>query len=325
MEITDLPPEVLETILLFLSSDIKTLRSLSLVNTQFQTLATKVPVSVSIPLQAEDLRWLKTSQVPVRSLSNCEIAAYVSDQIFSLNLSRLREARLVGSDYQSRRCEVTSHYLRTVDTVCRRARRSLLSLHLNVDLSKGRRSFRFAEILTQLRSLKSLSIHFSAHIELNQRILQSDDTQLMIDVLLSNLPSLRIFNIYICPPRSLRISSRHLQEVGIYKSDAIQITKLELPSLRKLNIQENVVELFRKILADKETAGRNFHENLLSVIYEGCPNIRTINRVILGPELRTFPRPERKVWTKTVNRLLVRRYKLELEHMSSHLSSHRIL
>ena len=77
------------------------------------------------------------------------------------------------------------------------------------------------------------------------------------------------------------------------------------------------------ILADKETAGRNFHENLLSVIYEGCPNIRTINRVTLGPELRTFPRPERRVWTKMVNRLLVRRYKLELE--SGHLSIHSYL
>ena len=86
MEISDLPPEVLERIFLFLSSDIETLRSLSLVNSQFQTLATKVPVSVSIPLHEDDLSWLKTFQVPVRSLSNCEIAAYVSDQIFSLNL-----------------------------------------------------------------------------------------------------------------------------------------------------------------------------------------------------------------------------------------------
>ena len=119
MEISDLPPEVLERILLFLSSDIETLRSLSLVNSQFQTLASKVPVSVSIPLQEDDLRWLKTFQVPVRSLSNCEIAAYVSDQIFSLNLCRLKVASLVGSDYQSRRCEVTTHYLKTVETVCR--------------------------------------------------------------------------------------------------------------------------------------------------------------------------------------------------------------
>ena len=137
---------------------------------------------------------------------------------------------------------------------------------------------------------------------------------------------MKTFNIFICPPRTLRISSRNLQELGIFKSDAIEIRKLNLPSLRKLNIHENIVELFRKISADKESAGVNLHKNLLSVIYEGCPNLRTINRVRLGPELSRWPRLDRRLWTRLVNRALVRRYQLELEHLPRHCSSsHRIL
>ena len=342
MKITDLPPEVLERIFLYLSPDIKILRSLSHVNSQFEALAARVPVTVHIPLEEEDLNWLKTFKVPVRSLVNCEIAAYVSDQIFSLNLSRLKvvlpvslvlivthfilqAAKLTGYDYQSRKCEVTSHYLKTVKFICCQARKSLIRFDLNVDLSRGRRSYKFAEILTQFKNLKYLSIHFPAHIELNQRILNSEDSQLLIDILLTNLPNLDIFHIHICPPRSLRISSNNLQELGIFKSDAIEIRKLDLPNLTKLQIHENVVELFRKILADRETAGRNLHKNLLSVIYEGCPNIRTINRVRLDPQLTVCPRPDRRVWTKMVNRSLVRRYKLELDHLHSQQASHRIL
>ena len=323
--ITDLPPEILERIFLYLSSDIKSLRRLSEVCFVFRAVVTSVPVNVHIPLKEDDLTWLRTFRVPVRSLVNCEIAAYVSDQIFSLNLSRLQVAKLVGYDYQSKKCEVTPQYWKTVGFICYKARDCLKRFDLNVDLTRGKISYRFAEILTKFRNLKSLSIHFSAHIELNQRILNTEDSQVFIDTLLSNLPDLKTFNIFICPPRTLRISSRNLQELGIFKSDAIEIRKLHLPSLRKLNIHENIVELFRKISADKESAGVNLHKNLLSVIYEGCPNLRTINRVRLGPELSPWPRLERRLWTRLVNRALVRRYQLELEHLPGHCSSHRIL
>ena len=323
--ITDLPPEVLERIFLFLSSDIELLRSLSEVCSQFLAVVAKVPVSVHIPLKEDDLAWLRSYRVPVRSLVNCEIAAYVSDQIFSLNLSRLRVAKLVGYDYQSKKCEVTPQYWKTVCLICHKARDSLRRFDLNVDLSRGKISYRFAEILTKFQNLRSLSIHFSAHIELNQRILNTKDSQILIDTLLSNLPNLKTFNIFICPPRTLQVSSRNLQELGIFKSDAIEIRKLYLPSLRKLSLHENTVELFRKISADQESAGANLHKDLLSVIYEGCPNIRTINRVRLGPELSPWPRLERRLWTRLVNRALVRRYQLEVEHSQGCGSSHRIL
>ena len=182
-------------------------------------------------------------------------------------------------------------------------------IELNVDLSRGKRSFKFVEILTQFSNLRSLSIHFSAHIELNQRIMNNDDSQNMIDILLSNLPRLQTFNIYICPPRKLHIKSRTLQEFGLFKSDAIELTKLELPNLLKLNIHENTVEMFRKILSDRETSGCHLHRNLLSVIYDGCPILRSINHLRLSPELCSRQRPDKKSWTRLVNRLLVKQYK----------------
>ena len=48
-----------------------------------------VPVLVTIPVQDDDLRWVRENNVPIRYLYNCEIAAYVSDQIFAPNLSQL--------------------------------------------------------------------------------------------------------------------------------------------------------------------------------------------------------------------------------------------
>ena len=136
--ITDLPPEVLERIFLFLSSDIELLRRLSEVCSLFLAVAVSVPVNVHIPLKEDDLSWLRTYRVPVRSLVNCEIAAFVSDQIFSLNLPRLQVAKLVGYDYQSKKCEVTPQYWKTVGLICHKARDSLKRFDLNVNLSRGK-------------------------------------------------------------------------------------------------------------------------------------------------------------------------------------------
>ena len=71
----------------------------------------QVPVKVQIPLSESDLSWVQQHAIPVRHLANREIAAFVGDQILGLNLASCRVARLVGYDYQSRRCEVTPHYL----------------------------------------------------------------------------------------------------------------------------------------------------------------------------------------------------------------------
>ena len=131
--------------------------------------------------------------------------------------------------------------------------------------------------------------------------------------MLSILKNLKTFNIYICPQRKLHLKSKSLREVGIFKSDAIEISHLELPSLGKLNIHENTVELFRKIMADRETNGTEMHKNLLSVIYEGCPKISVLNNLKLPPEL-VKDRPEQKIWTRKVNKLLIKQYQTMLLH-----------
>jgi len=318
VSITDLPPEVLEKIFACLSSDLQTVRSISEVTPAFHQIVCKVPVIVQIPLSEADLGWLKQNCVPVRYLFNCEIAAYVADQIFSLNLRSTRVAKLVGYDYQSRKCEVTPHYLQIVECVRHRAQHSLKRFELNVDLSRGRRFFKFAEIITQFSRLRSLSIHFSAHIELNQRILNSEDAQNFIDIILANLSSLRTFNIYICPPRKLRIFSNTLQEFGVFKSDSVEITKLSLPNLTRLHIHESTADLFRKIMSDRETGGNNLHRNLLGIIFDGCPRIRVFNQLRIPAELcsGSTSRPDKKEWTRLVNKALVRQYRLVVENQN---------
>ena len=74
--------------------------------------------------------------------------------------------------------------------------------------------------------------------------------------------------------RKFHLSSETLEELGIFKSDSIEITGFRLPILRKLRIHENTVELFRKILADRQTSGSHAHRNLLSLSYDGCPNLQ---------------------------------------------------
>ena len=271
--------------------------------------SSQVPVRVQLPLCEADLSWLQRHRVPVRHLANCEIAAFVGDQVPGLNLASCRVAELVGYDYQSRRCQVTPHYLALLQLVLQRAGASLARLHLNVDLSRGRRYFRFAEIIASFRALRSLSIHFSAHIELNQRILNNDDAQSFIDLVLANLPNLVTFNIFICPPRRLRVASRSLKELGVYKSDSVEITSLALPALERLNLHESTVHLFRKVMADRASGGPAMHRRLLSVLYDGCPKLRVVNNLRLPAGLCPPCRPSREEWSRQLNRALVGQYR----------------
>ena len=84
------PPEILEKIFRHVSSDLATCRHVSEVCSVFHSVMVRVPVLVTIPVMEDDLLWLQNNRVPVRYLYNCEIAAYVSDQIFSLNLGQLK-------------------------------------------------------------------------------------------------------------------------------------------------------------------------------------------------------------------------------------------
>lgn len=309
--LTDLPPEILERIFQYISTDSSSLKTLSLVCQLFHRVALKVPVPVQIPLSEPQLTWLVENNIPVRTLTNREIATYVADQIVALNLRGLRIARLVGYDYQSKKCEVTPHYLQILQCIKRRSQ-LLKRLDLNVDLIRLRGNYRFAEIITSFTKLTHLSLHFSAHIELNQRILNSDDAQNLIDTVVKELPRLKTLNIFICPPRKFHLSSSTLEELGIFKSDSIEITGLTLPLLRKLRIHESTVELFRKILADRETSGSHIHKNLLSIIYDGCPNLQVLNGQHLPSRQLGFPHLERREWTRLVNKALIRQYRRAL-------------
>ena len=132
LSLSTLPPEVLEHIFGYLAHDITALRNVSAVTTLFRQIVSRVRkhnkliclhsldrafqvgVTVDIPLSQENLSWLRKYNVPVFQLNNCEISAFVGDQILGLNLRNCKGTSLVGYDYQSRRCEVTPHYLNII-------------------------------------------------------------------------------------------------------------------------------------------------------------------------------------------------------------------
>merc|ERR1712037_956962 len=97
---------------------------------------------------------------------------------------------------------------------------------------------RFVDLLCSFQCLRVLAIHFSAHIELNQRILNSEDAQELLDNVLKRIPTLATLHIFIWPLRRLRVSSTSLREFGLL-----------LPALKKISLHGSTTELFRKILA----------------------------------------------------------------------------
>jgi len=306
LSLSTLPPEVLEHIFGYLAHDITALRNVSAVTTLFRHIVCRVGVTADIPLSQENLSWLRKYNVPVFQLNNCEISAFVGDQILGLNLRNCKGTCLVGYDYQSRRCEVTPHYLNIVRALVLDASHSLKKLELNVDLVRGRRNhFRFADLISSFRCLQVLGIHFSAHIELNQRILNNQDAQELLDSVLKNLPTLVTLHIFIWPLRRLRISSPSLRVFGLHKCDGVEVTNLALPSLKKLSLHGSTTDLFNKILADRKTGGPKMHRNLLSVIFDGCPNLILFNSLRLPRDLRSPKRPKKQEWVSRVNQLLV--------------------
>ena len=319
LSLSTLPPEVLEHIFGYLAHDITALRNVSAVTTLFRHIVCRVRiynklicllgidhtfqvgVTVDIPLSQENLGWLRQFNVPVFQLNNCEISAFVGDQILGLNLRNCKGACLVGYDYQSRRCEVTPHYLNIIRALVLDASHSLKKLELNVDLVRGRRNhFRFADLISSFRCLQALVIHFSAHIELNQRILNNQDAQELLDSVLKSLPTLATLHIFIWPLRRLRISSPSLREFGLHKCDGVEVTNLALPSLKKLSLHGSTTNLFNKILADRKTGGPKMHRNLLSVIFDGCPNLIMFNSLRLPRDLRSPKRPKKQEWVSRV-------------------------
>jgi len=267
----NLPPEILEKIFKFFASNIKQLKHLSDTCRKFADVIRKIHIRVSIPLEEELIRWLHTTSLRLHSLTNKEIAAYIQDQIGPLNIDTLKTARLVSFDYQSRKCEVTRHYWMLLLHFSRHCSVSLRRLELNADLAPGIKLFRFADLITSFKNLQRLCIHFSAHIELNQRILHSNDAQKLIDVILAELPHLKVLNIYTFPPVRISLESPGLIEFGLFKSELTSIVQLKTPALRRLNVGEDFKKLLLSNLhQERLTSYSSVHRTLLPVVYSGA-------------------------------------------------------
>jgi len=275
-----LPPELLEKIFKAFVADVKQLKHIAQTCSKFHFVVLKIHPVVSIPLEEEQLLWLKSTQCPLYAITNREIAAYVIDQILPLNLGSLKTARLVSFDYQSRRCEVTPHYWQLLLHISRCGYQTLRRLEVNADLAQGFTTFRFAELISSFKHLQKLSIHFSAHIELNQRILHSTDAQKLLNIVLAELVHLRVLNIYTFPPVQIHLHSASLTEFGLFKSELTRIVTLNTPALRKLSVEENFKKLILSNIFERNqyTHNKSVHRNLFSLLHASCPHIELINR-----------------------------------------------
>ena len=109
--IQDLPPEVLEKILLLLRPDLDRIVGLASVCKVFRVAAFNIPVTVHIPVPDDILEILSVNAIPVETLVNRAPAMFVGDQIRALNLRRLRSAEIDASDYLTNRGELSPHYV----------------------------------------------------------------------------------------------------------------------------------------------------------------------------------------------------------------------
>ena len=109
--IQDLPPEILEKILLLLRPDLDQIVGLASICKVFRAAALSVPVTLHIPVPDGTLDVLSGNAIPVESLVNRAPAMFVGDQIRALNLRRLRSAEIDAADYLTNRGELSPHYV----------------------------------------------------------------------------------------------------------------------------------------------------------------------------------------------------------------------
>ena len=109
--IQDLPPEIVEKILLLLRPDLDRVVGLASVCKVFRVAAFNIPVTLHIPVPDDTLDILSVNAIPVETLVNRAPAMFVGDQIRALNLRRLRSAEIDASDYLTNRGELSPHYV----------------------------------------------------------------------------------------------------------------------------------------------------------------------------------------------------------------------
>lgn len=321
MSILTLPAEIVEKVLHWIpGDDIVTRYSLSQVCPNFQEVIANQPVQVHIPLADEHIKWLKDEEVAIHSLTNKQIAKYVLDQISALDLRQLRTAKCVGYDYEQKinktsgRFQVTQDYFKSIEHILDQARNSLERLELNVDLVRGRRFFRFTEILSQFSKLKHLTIHFSTQIEVNQRVLNNGEPQAFLDILVANLPKLESLTVVIYPAGELRLRSNNLKELRILKSDEVAYPHFDLPSLERLHIYNNIAGLCSRTSNPEYPNEDNPYYNdywivfdhPIAPIYRGCPRLQNINNIKLPAKLVGDNRLEERPWLQELSKIVLR-------------------
>ena len=127
MQLTDLPPEVLEMIFGYLQLNLQGLLELSMVCRLFRDVARRVPVPVKIPLQESQLGVMHQHQIPVSALSNREPSLFVKYQVGQINLRRLTSAQLVAGDYLSKtnRVQLSPHYVEILNHLTKFSKKTL--------------------------------------------------------------------------------------------------------------------------------------------------------------------------------------------------------
>jgi hypothetical protein len=161
---------------------------------------------------------------------------------------------------------------------------------VNVDLTIDDKSgfFKCGQLLSQLKQLTFLGLHFTAHIELQEKIRASESSQNFISqnfigVVTSNLKNLKTLYMYSCPVQKLSISSESLQKLCIYKSEFVEINSLNTPKLTTLMFHEGLTGFFKKAKEDREAGvSLDGHLGLFKALYEGCPSIEYFNTVQVG-------------------------------------------
>lgn len=340
MELTDLPPEVLEMIFSYLQLNLQGLLELSMVCRLFRDVARRVPVPVKIPLQDSQLAVMQDHNISVSSLSNREPSMFVKYQIGRLNLRRLTNAQLVAGDYlaKTNRVELSPHYVEILEHLSKFSRNTLRHLMLNVDLvttcaapplikdsnhtssETGRTlptNFRCAAILSRFSNLTFLALHFTQQIELKQRILgRNQDGQDMIQSVVTNLKKLKQLYVFVCPTTELVVHSDTLEKLCIYKSEFVSIKELRTPKLKSLMFHNGLEEFFRKARQDKEMGIKFLNGGLFKVIYQGCPELDFFNTVHVGV-LRPHNLTQEQ-WCTYALRLCVRKYQIDKDFAATY-------
>lgn len=283
--ILDLPPELLELILGLERPSLSRALSLSSVCRQFRGPALNHPVPLHIPTTDECLQVLSGHRIPIGTLCNHEPAMFVKYQILELNLSRLSSAELLSNDYLTHSCnkhELSPHYLEVLAYVAQQAGSSLRQLLLNLDLVQNPRdgSYRCLDLVSSFTHLTFLSVSFTQHIELQQRVMRRSDGQYVLKKICERLKNLKSLYITSCPTDKLVLRSDSLERLHIYRSEFAAIQELRTPKLRKLMFHESLREFFNKVQGDYNSRkGRSLHKGLFGVLFDGCPNLEAFNMV----------------------------------------------